>query len=558
MAKKIFVGEMLLKAGLITEAQLRDALEVQATTGKRVGDIFVAKGILSNNDLMRILENQFNVPYVDLDKVTLNYDLTRLVPIALARRNNLVPVRIENSVLYVAIEDPKNFPALDDVRTTSRMEVQPLLAKEQSIRDTIEKLYSSQVAERALEDVRKEINLDEMVQHIDNDMSDEVVNAPVVRLVNAIMEQAVNLGASDIHIEQMPAEVRVRMRVDGVLSTALKAPKSVAAAMMTRLKILSNLNIAEKRLPQDGRFELNVLGHSIDIRLSTLPTVFGEKAVMRLLDRSTFLKPKASLGFTEVNLKKFDELLHTPHGIILVSGPTGSGKSTTLYTMLDEMNNVSDNIVTVEDPVEYMIAGLNQVHVNPKAGLDFASGLRSILRQDPDIIMIGEIRDAETVDIAIRAAITGHLVLSTIHTNDSVSTIFRLADMGVPYYMIAASLVGVISQRLVRTICPACKQEYTPTQNELDLAGMTGNATFYKGLGCANCAGTGYKGRIAVHEILEVDSAMRDYIHREEPMGKMREHCVTHGMVPIKDSAIALLRRGVTTIEQVIDISHGT
>ncbi len=554
MAKKIFVGEMLLKAGLITDQQLADALQIQSATGKRIGDIFVEKGILSHTDLMNVLENQFKVPYVDLEKVTLDYDLTRLVPVALAKRNNLVPVRIVNNVLYVAIEDPKNFPALDDVRVTSHLDVQPLLAKSQSIKDTIEKLYGSQYAERALEDVKKEIDLEEMVSNINQ--NDDTVNAPIVRLVSAILEQAVMSGASDIHVEQLPTEVRVRTRVDGVLATALKAPRSVASAVLTRLKILANLNIAEKRLPQDGRFELTVLGHSIDIRLSTLPTVYGEKAVMRLLDRSNFLKPKSALGFTEENLKRFDDLLHTPHGIILVSGPTGSGKSTTLYTMLSEMNSVTDNIVTVEDPVEYMITGLNQVHVNPKAGLDFATGLRSILRQDPDIIMVGEIRDAETVQIAIRAAITGHLVLSTIHTNDAVSTVFRLADMGIPYYMIAAALVGVISQRLVRVICKQCKQAYTPTQNELDLAGLE-TGIFYKGIGCAACGGSGYKGRIAVHEVLTIDAKLRDMIHTEQPMGLLREQAIQNGMVPVRHSAIELLKRGVTTIEQVIDVAHG-
>ncbi|GHV33644.1 hypothetical protein FACS18949_08170 [Clostridia bacterium] len=554
MAKRVFVGEMLVKAGLVTEEQLRGALEAQGVTDKRIGDIFVAEGILTHNDLMRVLENHFKVPYVDLDKVMPDCELTRLVPAALARRDNLVPVYIRNRVLYVAIDDPKNFPALDDVRASSRMEVKPLLAKEQSIRGAIEKLYGSQGAERALEDVRRELTLDETARRAGNNASDAVVNAPVVRLINAVMEQAVKLGASDIHIEQTPDEVRVRMRTDGELSVALKAPKPAASAMMTRLKILANLNIAEKRLPQDGRFELNVAGHDIDVRLSTLPTVFGEKAVMRLLDRSTFLKPKSALGFTEENLRRFDELLRTPHGIILVSGPTGSGKSTTLYTMLDEMNVISDNIVTVEDPVEYMITGLNQVNVNPKAGLDFASGLRSILRQDPDIIMIGEIRDEETVQIAIRAAVTGHLVLSTIHTNDAVSTIFRLSDMGIPNYMIAASLVGVISQRLVRVICPDCKQEYTPTQNELDLAGLKGGS-FYKGAGCAGCGGSGYKGRIAVHEILGIDAAMRDFIHKGEPIDVMRAHAVKHGMKPIKDSAAELLQKGVITIEQVIQLT---
>jgi len=382
-----------------------------------------------------------------------------------------------------------------------------------------------------------------------------------VRLINALMEQAVGMGASDIHIEPLLMQVRVRMRVDGVLSTVLNSPIGTLNAMIARVKILGGLNIAERRAPQDGRFNMRVLDREIDVRLSVMPTVHGEKAVMRLLDRSTFLLPKARLGFTETNLEKFNSLLSTPHGIILITGPTGSGKTTTLYTMMDEINDTRDNIVTIEDPVEYMIDGLNQTQVNPKAGMDFAHGLRSILRQDPDIIMVGEIRDAETVEIAIRAAITGHLVLSTIHTNDAVSTVYRLTDMGIPTYMVAASIVSIIAQRLLRLICPACKSTYTPLKAELDMAGIESRPgdgmVFHKGLGCSACNQTGYKGRIAVHEILIFDQTFRDLVHNGASVTELRRRATEIGMVPLRSSAYELLNSGITSLEEVINITHG-
>lgn len=562
LAKRKFLGEILLQGGFVTEEELADVLRQQEGTGTRLGDILIERGILTPQELMRVLENQQNVPYVDLDRTTPDPAMTRYIPIALAKRHTLAPVRVENNVLYVAIEDPKNFPALDDARNAARMDIQPMLARGRNILSFIDKIYGNQFTERALSDFSREYSLEEAASNLVALESSDVDNAPIVRLINALLEQAVGMGASDIHVEPTPEELRVRMRVDGVLAQALKAPKTATNPIIARLKILSNLNIAEKRVPQDGRFESVIMGHDIDVRLSILPTVHGEKAVMRLLDRSNFLKPKSVLGFTEDNLKKFDSLLQTPHGIILVTGPTGSGKSTTLYTMLSEINDVKDNIVTVEDPVEYMISGLNQVQVNVKAGMDFASGLRSILRQDPDIIMIGEIRDAETVEIAIRAAITGHLVLSTIHTNDAVSTIFRLVDMGVPSYMVAASLVGVISQRLVRTICPNCRQPHTPSAAELEMAGISPEEaetkTFYKGAGCSTCGESGYKGRIAVHEVLIVDHGFRDLVHQNVPVSEMYEYALKKGMVSLRESAMKVVDSGRTTLQELADITHGT
>lgn len=560
MVKKQLIGEMLIQAGFVNREQAAECLELQNATGRRIGEIFIEKGYITQQELMRVLESQHKVPYVELERIPADSAVAKIIPVELARYNTLAPVKVERGVLYVAIDDPKNFRALDEVRVAARMDIQPMLASGRSIEAYIDRLYGNIYAQRALSDFQKEINYEEVVSAIVDGDSDDVSNAPVVRLVNALFEQAIGMGASDIHIEPLAAQVRVRMRVDGALSVVLKTPLSILNTMIARVKILADLNIAERRAPQDGRFNLRVLNHEIDVRLSIIPTVHGEKAVLRLLDRSTFLIPKSRLGFTEQNLAKFSELLATPHGIILVTGPTGSGKSTTLYAMLDEINNQRDNIVTIEDPVEYIIEGLNQIPVNPKAGIDFASGLRSILRQDPDIIMVGEIRDSETVEIAIRAAITGHLVLSTIHTNDAVASIYRLIDMGIPAYMVAASLVGVVSQRLVRVICPACRQLYTPSRSELEFAGISSvpaGASFYKGFGCAECNQTGYRGRMAIHEILVIDPFFRDLVHNNAPLGELRRHALANGMVSLRDSALESLYSGKTTVEEIVAITHG-
>ncbi|MDD4189589.1 MAG: GspE/PulE family protein, partial [Eubacteriales bacterium] len=423
----------------------------------------------------------------------------------------------------------------------------------------IDGLYGNIRAEKAIEDFKKENNLIDAAKEVQNFQEDSIGNAPIVRLVNSILEQAVNDGASDIHIEPMENEVRARQRVDGSLAQILTIPKKAHAAIITRIKIIGNMNIAEKRIPQDGRCQLNIKGHELDVRISTIPTMYGEKAVMRILDRESFLKPKHVLGFSKDNLEKFDLLLKNPHGIILVTGPTGSGKTTTLYTMLSELNRESDNLITVEDPVEYIIKGLNQVQVNPKANLDFASGLRSILRQDPDIIMIGEIRDQETVEIAIRAAITGHLVLSTIHTNSSADTISRLLDMGVEPYMLSASLVGIIAQRLVRKICPVCKREYIPDPEDVRAMGLPENdpaIKFYSGAGCSNCGNTGDKGRMAVHEVLMINGEVRNLISMEDPANKIREYAKKNNIKTIKEECIRLLLEGTISLKEAISVAY--
>jgi type IV pilus assembly protein PilB len=560
MLKKKYIGELLVEAGLITRGNLDNALNYQRNhqSRKQIGDILIELEYLTETQLHEALEFQLGIPYIDLDRTVIQEEMAFKLPDIICKRHTLVPVRIYNNKIYIAMADPFNLHAIEDVQTVSKLPVVPLFAKEKAILQAIEELYGNIRAEKAIEDFKKETNLLDAINEVQNTEEDAVGNAPIVRLVHSILEQAVKDGASDIHFEPNETEVRIRLRVDGLLNQILTIPKKAQPAVIARIKIIGNLNIVEKRLPQDGRCELNILNHNVDVRISTLPTVFGEKAVLRLLDRESFLKPKSSLGFTAENLEKFDQLLKNPHGLILVTGPTGSGKSTTLYTMLNELNRETDNIVTVEDPVEYMIRGLNQVQVNPKAGLDFVSALRAILRQDPDIIMIGEIRDQQTVDIAIRAAVTGHLVLSTIHTNSAAGTIARLLDMDVEPYMLSASLVGIIAQRLVRKICPVCKREVTPHPADLKALGLSGegNATkFFEGAGCQNCGNTGTKSRMAVHEILVVNATVRNLIPQEDASGKIRDYIRTNQIRSIRDECVRLVSEGVISIKEAIEVS---
>jgi type IV pilus assembly protein PilB len=556
MAKKMQIGDMLVAAGYIDKHQLDECLKVSLDTGKRVGDIAVEKGFITQENLYRLLENQHNVQYVDLYSVSVPPEVIKYVPAEMARRNMLAPVRVENNVLYVAMEDPKNFRALNQVRTTSRMEVRPMLASTKSIENYIERVYGNVYVQAAISEYSKGSGYEAAVKDVIDSRSGNMGDAPIIQLVNTLLEQAVKMGASDIHIEPGETEVRVRMRVDGVLSVILNAPIATLPAMIARIKIMSDLNIAERRVPQDGRIQIKVLGRDVDLRVSIVATVNGEKAVLRLLDRSSFFKPKEVLGFTEENLKKFDSLLTTPHGIVLVAGPTGSGKSTTLYTMLADINDIRDNLITIEDPVEYALEGLTQMQVNPKAGVDFATGLRAILRQDPDVILVGEIRDKETVEIAIRAAITGHLVLSSIHTNDAVATIFRLIDMGVPDYMVSTAVVGIISQRLVRVICPQCKVSYMPEEAQLAAAHISAEEaaaiSFKRGEGCMGCDLKGYKGRRAVHEILVFDNTLRTMINKQAPVTELREYAISAGMQSLRVAATKLVRDGITTIDELI------
>ena len=555
--KRKYLGELLIGMGMITQTQLEECLKEQKGNGERLGRILRNKGYVTEQQLMEIMEFQLGIPLVNLETVAFSHSLAKYMPVALAKKHKMLPIKVDSGKLYVAMSDPLDFIALEDARMVSGLEVLPMISPEHAIETGINKVYGNEYAETAIKELAEEDHRDDT--DASEDSASNINNAPIVRLVSSIFEQAAKARASDIHVEPSEIDVRVRMRIDGQLITLLTIPKRAQSAVITRLKIIGNMDIAEKRVPQDGRYRLSVGTNEIDVRMSSLPTVHGEKIVMRLLDKQNFLISKEKLGFSDDNIKKFDALIQNPHGVILITGPTGSGKSTTLYAMLSELNKVSQNIITVEDPVEYTMPGINQVQVNNKAGLTFSSGLRSILRQDPDIIMIGEIRDQETVDIAIRAAITGHLVLSTIHTNDAPSTISRLTDMGVPAYMLAASLVGILSQRLIKKICPFCKTEYTPSKFELHAAGLPDSYSkpMHIGKGCTYCNETGYKGRMAVHEILVVDREVRDMITSGSSVDDIRDHAVRkQRMSTIGAGCVALMEKGETTIHEVIHTAY--
>jgi len=553
------LGDLLVEHGKITQQQLSYALMLQKNTGKRLGEILSFQGLLTETDMMRFLQIQMNVRFVDLNQHKIDPKLASLVPSAIAKKYTLVPVEIQDGKLEVAMEDPLDFVALEDLKRASKYEIIPAISFKESIQQAIRRLYGIEFAEKAVKEYSdKQYPLTIAPLEQAENLLDEVSNAPIVRLLDSVIDQALYLLASDIHIEPFEKDVRIRLRIDGVLQNALVIPKDLHSALVTRVKIIGGMNIAEKRLPQDGRIELNMIGKQIDMRLSIMPTWHGEKIVIRILDRSSFLINKDKLGFTPENLEKFSDLLKNPHGILLVTGPTGSGKTTTLYTMLNELNKEEHNIITIEDPVEYMLKGVNQTQVNTKAGLSFAVGLRALLRQDPDIVMIGEIRDKETAEIAVRAAITGHLVLSTLHTNDAVSTIVRLKDMGVDSYLLAASMIGVISQRLLRKICAGCKASYIPSVVECELLGLqySDTITFYKGQGCSLCNQSGYKGRLAVHEVLVISKKHREMIAQKASLESIKEYSEQAGMSSLKNECVKLLHLGITTVDEAIRVSH--
>ena len=552
------LGDLLFEAGIINQDQLKKALMIQKEKGGRLGKILIDNNFVSESQIMEVLEFQLGIPFINLNEIVIPEDVKRLIPYQLIKRHNVVPIKCELNLLYVVMEDPLNFIAIEDLRMATSYEIVPVISFKDAIMATINKLYGNETSDKAIKEFQKGNDLNNNVNKVVQELqSFEVDSAPIVRLVNSTIEQAANEGASDIHIESFEKEVRVRFRVDGRLHLAQTIPKDAHAAVVTRIKILAGLDIAEKRVPQDGRVDFKIREKVLNLRVSVIPTVHGEKVVMRILDKTNFMIPKDKLGFTKENLEKFDDLLTNPHGIILITGPTGSGKSTTLYTMLSELNKVSDNIMTVEDPVEYMIDGLNQVQVNQKAGLTFAGTLRSFLRQDPDIIMLGEIRDADTVGVAIQAAITGHLVLSTLHTNDAVSSISRLEDMGVEPYLIAVSLMGVISQRLVRRLCTHCAESYEPEEHEIKFLGLQeGDYHFKRPVGCPFCNNTGYKGRIAVHEILTITREHRNLIASNVSNEELAQYSRENGMTTLKDECIRLVKNGITSFDEVMGITY--
>ena len=549
------IGEILLKHKKIIHEQLSEALKLQSTNNKKLGEILMEKGYISETTLLRALSEQLNIEVVNLDNYHVNTDAVRLLSEKTAKRTCSVPLKHWEDRILVAMEDPLNIFYIEDIESETERIAETVLASKTQIMGAIEKYMGRRNAEKAVEDFDKEKSANEELGEAElEDIS--VTNSPVVRLINSLISQALKMDASDIHIEPLENRIRVRVRVDGELQEILTPSKHTQSAIVTRVKIIAGMNIAEKRLPQDGRIEMKIDNYIVDLRISVLPTAYGEKIVMRILDRNNFLKTKEELGFTQSNMEKFNALLEVPNGIILASGPTGSGKTTTLYAALYELNKLNKNIITIEDPVEYKIEGINQVQVNTKAGLLFSTGLRSILRQDPNIIMVGEIRDEETAEIAVRAAITGHMVISTIHTNDAVSTIMRLQDMGVKPFLVAASLRGIVAQRLVKRICINCREEYKANESEKKLLEFKGDVVLQRGRGCPKCYYTGYSGRIAIHEILNIDKAIRDAIQNEKNNDEITAIAEGLGMKTLKDNCRELVLSGITTIDEFSQVIY--
>ncbi len=559
------LGELLLAAGTITQEELDRGLELQKSQKGRLGEVLIANNIITEDQLIEALQMQLGIEYIDLSKINIPTELASVVPKNIAKQYQVVPVRVKKDELYLAMSDPLNFYAIEEVRKAVRKKVVPMVAHRQSVERAIQILYGNEGAARAIEEMKREAAAgqgnDTAIQDssfITNQIDDSVNNAPTIRLVNSIIERAVNERASDIHLEPHETEMVVRMRIDGLMRTILNVPRDLQSSVISRIKIMAGMDISERRIPQDGRFNVRVKDRDIDLRVSTLPTVYGEKIVARLLDKSGANLTKENIGLSGHDTEIFDRMIKCRSGVLLIVGPTGSGKSTTMYAMIGELNQPDVNMVTLEDPVEYNIDGVNQVPINEKTGMTFANGLRAILRQDPDIIGVGEIRDGETAEIAMRSAITGHIVISTIHTNDAVGVIERLEDIGVEPYLVASALRGVISQRLVRRICPRCRKAYTPDDNELAELGLPPQEglQFYRGEGCPDCFDTGYRGRIAVFEMLEITAKVRrmiaDGANRLEIEAELKKP--DSGFVSLRDNALRLVREGVTTSSELLRV----
>ncbi|HHW71298.1 MAG TPA: Flp pilus assembly complex ATPase component TadA [Clostridiales bacterium] len=553
----IKLGELLVSLGKLSEEQLKAVLQEQKKSNKKMGEILVAKGIISDKELIEILEFQLGIPHVDLGKYIINPEVVKLIPESMARRLGAIIVDKRGETLVVGMVNPLDIFAVDDIRLVTGHNVQPVICTEADVNRAIDKYYSEDKTKEMLEEFEESVTPEYLGDIPEEDLTD-VNSAPVVKLLNSIIVQAVNMRASDIHIEPFDNIVRVRYRVDGDLQEIMTLPKSTFSAVITRIKIMGKMDIAERRVPQDGRVEMDIEGEPIDLRISVLPTVHGEKVVFRILHREAGMLLKENLGFTEENLERFEKLLMQPYGIILVTGPTGSGKSTTLYSALSDLNSMEKNIVTIEDPVEYKIKGINQVQVNIKSGMTFAAGLRSILRQDPNVIMIGEIRDAETAQIAVRAAITGHLVLSTLHTNDTASSVVRLVDMGIEPYLVSSAVVGIVSQRLVKKLCDRCKKPYEASYAEKNTLRIDTDrhVQLYAPVGCEAC-NKGYKGRTAVHEVMLIDEGVRRLIDKGASTDDIKNYAIKNGMTTLFDDAVLKALDGVTSTEEVLQIGYG-
>jgi len=556
------LGEMLVVDNVITREQFEDALKKQEESGSSLGSILVDMNYATEWELAAALGKQLNVPFITLSHYEIDADILKSIPEDIVKKYKIVPVDKTGKTLTVALADPSNVYLLDELKLVTKCNILPVISFESDIEEAIHKYYGS---DNNMDEMIKEITQQDLeIIRASEEGSEEELDletspndAPVIQLVNLLVEEALKMRASDIHIEPYEKTLRVRYRIDGALREMSTPPKKMQNAIISRIKILSQLNIAERRLPQDGRFKIRKDNRNIDFRVSIIPTVFGEKVVMRILDQGALMLDMTDLGFDESELKIFEKYIRRPYGMVLITGPTGSGKSTTLYSALSTINDPKKNINTIEDPVEYQLKGINQVQVKPEIGLNFADGLRSFLRQDPDIIMVGEIRDLETAEIAIRAALTGHLVLSTLHTNDAPSTINRLANMGIESYLVTASLLMVVAQRLVRKICDRCKEEFKPTEEMLQSFSLTGDKKykFYRGRGCDRCSGSGYRGRIAIYEVMDITDDLRALILRGASNVEIKKYAIEHNMRTLRMSGIQKVIQGVTTFDEILTIT---
>ena len=557
------LGEILINEGIINSEQLKKALEVQKLESKKkIGEILINQGVISQKQLNQALQQVYETEFIELDRVILDPEIVSLIPKKIALRYKLIPLNKEDNTLTVAMANPLDVNAIDYIREYTRLEVNPKFASENEVLNALSNYYEGGE------------HFDDLLEKVDiatvSDFSDEVnlsaleaisQEAPIIQLVNMIIVDAIKERASDIHLEPNRRGLLVRYRIDGLLQDIRMLPLRVKPAVTSRVKILSTMDIAERRLPQDGRFQLRFGAREVDLRVSSIPTVNDEKIVIRILDKSQGVISLDSLGFSQSQLSEFRQMINMPHGIILITGPTGSGKSTTLYAGLNEVDSTGKNVITVEDPVEYKLDRVNQINVRPKINLTFANALRSILRQDPDIIMIGEMRDSETAHIAVQSALTGHLVFSTLHTNDAVSSLTRMIDMGVEPFLISSSIIGVMAQRLVRKICEHCKEEYTPDENIFDDLQLNiglpdkKSIKLYRGTGCSYCRNTGYHGRTSLFEIIRINDELRSLILKRTSSNEIKEVAIRYGMKTLLDSGIIKALEGITTIDEVFRVA---
>ncbi|MCF7805808.1 MAG: Flp pilus assembly complex ATPase component TadA [Candidatus Marinimicrobia bacterium] len=551
--KKKRLGEILIDKGLITEEQLEQGLERQAETGEALGTALVELGYVSDYEWLEATSEQLDIPYLTLSNYIVSADVAHLISEKLARKYKAIPLfQIEDS-LTVGIADPSNVVAIDDLSRQTGLEIEPVLCAEREIQETLDEVYGGSES------------MDEQMKEYHEGSEDEgpegegEVEAPIINIVNLIFNRAIKMGASDIHLNPEENSLRIRYRIDGILEDIWTQPKHLQGSIISRIKIMADMDIAERRRPQDGRFKLSIDNKTIDFRVSTLPTVFGENVVLRILDPTSVKVTLSDLGLSESLEKTLRQIIANPYGIVLVTGPTGSGKTTTLYASLNELNEVEKNIITIEDPVEYQLPLIRQANMNPKAGMTFASGLRSILRQDPDIVMVGEIRDGETATVAVQAALTGHLVLSTLHTNDTAGALTRLVDMGVEPFLVSSSTSGIIAQRLVRKLCDHCKKSYTPAKDELKSLGLDKvdrEFQFHKPVGCKKCRDSGYLGRIGIFEIMELTDQIRDLILKDASSDVIKKAAIKNGMTTLRHDGLRKVVNGITSVEELLRVTR--